>query len=482
MPKHKSTKNLSEIGTFFKKNDATSAMFNIMNTIKSLRMSEKLLFGRQSRCNQLYRLLDVFIALLIGPCFMIRNPYNYAGSPLSSLLGCGKDVFYDFLCDVRTNWRKLMYYLTLQLWNKIEVRSDHKREITCLMIDDTDFPKTGKRMENIGRVHSHLEHKNILGFKALLLGITDGFSQMLLDFAIVGEKGKKGNYSMTKKELERRFVKERSEDEPTAKRVKEYDTDKITLAIEMIRRAIKKGIRFQYVLADSWFSCKELIRFVHSRHFHCHYLGALKVGEKGVAKYRFGKKDMTAPALIRHLKDRKEMKYSRKLKCWYVTADVRFGDIAVRLFFIRRSKRGPWGGLITTNTSIDFFEAYRIYSRRWSQEVIHKEAKQLLGLGKCQGRNFTEFIAHTTIVCLQYNILSFVKRFRDYETIGGLFREVTRDSLELTITQRIWETIVEIVIAFANLFGLTDEEVLMVVVERSDELAHICENFKLKAA
>lgn len=71
MPKHKSTKNLSEIGTFFKKNDATSAMFNIMNTIKSLRMSEKLLFGRQSRCNQLYRLLDVFIALLIGPCFKI---------------------------------------------------------------------------------------------------------------------------------------------------------------------------------------------------------------------------------------------------------------------------------------------------------------------------------------------------------------------------------------------------------------------------
>ena len=457
-------------------------MFNIMNTIKGIRMSEKVLFGRQSRCNQVYRLMNVFVALLISPCFMIRNPYNYVGSPLSNLLGCRKDVFYDFLCDARTDWRKLMYHITLQLWNKISVRSDHKREITCLMVDDTDFPKTGKRMENIGRVYSHLEHKSILGFKALIMGITDGVSQMLLDFAIVREKGKKGNYSMSKKELAAHFSKERNDAEPTMKRVREYDTDKITLTIEMVRRAIRKGIRFEYLLADSWFSCKEIIRFVHSRHFKCHYLGVLKVGEKGRTKYRFGKKDFTAPALIRHLKDRKMMKYSHKLKCWYITADVKYDGLGVRLFFIRRSKRGTWGGLITTNTRIDFFEAYKIYSRRWSQEVIHKEAKQLLGLGKCQGRNFTELIAHTTIVALQYNILSTVKRFHSYETIGGLFRDVTKDALELTITQRIWEAIVEIVIAFANIFQLTDEDVMQVFVYQSEELAHICENFKLKVA
>jgi len=40
----------------------------------------------------------------------------------------------------------------------------------------------------------------------------------------------------------------------------------------------------------------------------------------------------------------------------------------------------------------------------------------------------------------------------------------------------------ETVIAIANIFGLTDEEVLEVAVCRSDELAHICRTFKVKVA
>jgi len=482
MPKHKSTKNLSEIGKFFKNNDASSAMFNILRTINSLRLSEKVLFGRKSRCNQLYSLLNVFVCLLIGPCFMIRNPYNYTGSPLSGLMGCKKDVFYSFLRDVRINWRKLMYQVNVQLWTRIEVRSDYKERTTCLMVDDTDFPKTGKRMERIGRVHSHLEHRSILGFKALFLGITDGVSQMLLDFALVGEKGSKKNYGMSRKELDARYAPERDKDDAVGKRLAEYDKDKITLAMDMVRTAVKRGIRFHYLLADSWFTCKEIIRFIHSRHIKCHYLGCVKVGEKGKTMYRFGRKDFTAPALIKRLNKKETKKYSRKLRCWYITADVTFAGVGCRMFFIRRSKHGAWSGLITTNTRLDFFEAYRIYAQRWSQEVVFKESKGMLGMGKCQAKDFAEQIAHTSIVALQYNILSVVKRANDYETIGGLFREVEKDSLELTIAERIWEVIMETVIAIANLFGLTDEEVLEVAVCRSDELAHICRTFKLKTA
>ena len=49
MPMHKSTKNLSEIGKFFRNNDASSAMFNILRTINSLRLPEKVLFGRMDQ-------------------------------------------------------------------------------------------------------------------------------------------------------------------------------------------------------------------------------------------------------------------------------------------------------------------------------------------------------------------------------------------------------------------------------------------------
>ena len=482
MPVYKVTKFLSEISTFFKKSDSETAMFAIMDVIKGIRMNEQTLFGRKSHCNSKYSLLQVFQLLLVCPCFMIRNPFNIYGSPLGGKLGCRKDVFYEFLNDGRTDWRKLMYHIACQLWWKVIIRSDHKSDDTCLMIDDTDFPKTGRRMENIGRVHSHLEHRSILGFKALFLGITDGISQMLLDFAILGEKGRKGNYGMSEKELSQRYTTERDESAAVHTRLDEYSRSKIDLAVEMIRRAVKHKIRFRYVLAESWFTCAKIVRFIRSRHIKCDYIGMIKVGEEGKTKYRFERKDLTAPAIIKKLNKRGEKKYSRKLKCWYISADVVFADTHVRLFFIRRSKRGPWSGLLTTDLDLVFFEAYKIYSRRWSQEVIFKESKGLLGLGKCQSANFAAQIASTSLVALQYNILSVVKRFMDYETIGELFRQVAQDSHELTISERIWQAILEFVAAITKVFSIDDEEVLDAMVNESDELAHICELYQCKMA
>ena len=482
MPVHKVSTFLSEISTFFKKNDGESAMFTIMNVIKGVKMNEQTLFGRKSRCNSVYPLLHVFQLLLMCPCFMIRNPFSIIGSPLGGKLGCGKDVFYEFLNDARTDWRKLMYHINSQLWTKIRVRSDHKAVDTCLMIDDTDFPKTGKRIENIGRVHSHLEHRAILGFKALFLGITDGVSQMLLDFALLGEKGKNGNFGMSAKELSRRFTAERAECTALEGRINEYAMSKIDLTIEMIRRAISHKVKFRYVLADSWFTCAKIVKFIRGRHFKCDYIGMIKIGEASTTKYHFERKDLNAPAIIKTLAKRGEKKYSRKLRCWYMTADVTFADTPVRLFFVRRSKRGPWSGLLCTDMKLGFFEAYRIYSRRWSLEVVFKEGKGLLGLGKSQSNNFAAQIAGTSMVALQYNILSVVKRFMAYETIGELFRFANQDSLEITISERIWGAILELVAAITSIFNITDEEVLEAMVNESDVLAHICELYRYKTA
>ena len=87
MPVHKVTQFLSEISTFFKKSDTDHAMFAIMNVIKGIKMNEQTLFGRKSRCNSKYSLLQVFQLLLVCPCFMIRNPFNIYGSPLGGKLG-----------------------------------------------------------------------------------------------------------------------------------------------------------------------------------------------------------------------------------------------------------------------------------------------------------------------------------------------------------------------------------------------------------
>ena len=116
------------------------------------------------------------------------------------------------------------------------------------------------------------------------------------------------------------------------------------------------------------------------------------------------------------------------------------------------------------------------------EEVIFKECKGLLGLGKCQSANFAAQNASTSLVALQYNILSAVKRFMDYETIGELFRKATQDSHELTVCERIWQAILEFVAAIPKVFSIEDEEVLDALISESDELAHICKLYQCKMA
>ena len=477
----KGTNIFSEIGKFFKENDATSAMNAIIDMTKTLRLSEKRLFGSESKCNCKLTQLQVLGLLMLFPCFMIRNAYNYGKSSLSCLFDCRKDVFYRFISNESYDWRKILATVSFQLWNKTqEKRTTDSAEPVCLMVDDTDYPKRGIQTELIGKIYSHVTHSMMLGFKGLFIGITDGISQILLDFAIVGEEGKKGNYGLKQEQLDARFSKEHDKESHTAKRIKEYNQSKIALMIEMIRRIIKRKIRFDYVLADSWFACADVIKFITSRHVSCHYLGMIKMGK---TRYIYKGKEYTANQLAALFdKPKKGRSYSRRLGCWYITVDVIFAGRNVRLFFCKRGKWAKWNGLITTNKELDFFEAYRIYSMRWSLEVVFKESKQNLGLGKYQMRNFSSQIAMTAITAMQYNLLSTAKRFSDYETVGGLFNDAVKGSVELTLTERIWDMILEMVRMIAECFNIEDEEIFDMLLNRSDKLKHFVELYQFKLA
>lgn len=479
---HKITPFLSDIKVFFKKSDMTAAMQHISSILSEVRMTEKDTLSITSKRNCVYRLLTVFQCLVLFPCFGIRNAWrNQKEGTLSALINARKDVFYRFMENPSIDWRKALWHISVQLWRRIHLRSDHKCDDACLILDDTDHEKTGRTIERIGRVHSHLAHKAVLGFKCLCMAVTDGVSQVLLDLAIIGEKGKKGNYGLSEKELDRRHATEHDSD-VLRQREKEYDMSKIELAKEMITRAIRRGIRFSYVLADSWFTCRELIRFIHSRHVRCHWLGMIKVGENGKTRYHTGHGDLTAPALVRLGKKLGLQKYSRKLRCSYIVYDAVFGGVPVRIFLVRRTQHGKWNGLLTTDTGLDFLKAWEVYSRRWTLEVVFKDCKTNLGFGKCQSTCFASQIAAATLCCIQYDILSVARRFGDYETIGGLFREISRETVQLSVAQQIWGVLQEIVTAIAEVFGLLDEEVYDAVINHSDKLAHIAKFYNLKSA
>ena len=141
------------------------------------------------------------------------------------------------------------------------------------------------------------------------------------------------------------------------------------------------------------------------------------------------------------------------------------------MFFCKRGKKEAWKVLLTTDTNLNFMRAYEIYSMRWSIEVFFSDSKRMLGLADCSSRDFSAHIAHVSLVMIRYNMLASIKRTLDYDTIGGLFGDMYMGVHELTVVEKIWGIIVEVVAVVAELIGADSDELTMQVLENDKRLA-----------
>jgi len=484
----KSTNFISELSMFFEKSENNFAINSILSMMKSIRICEKSI-GLSKMYNCKMSSWQVLSLLLVFPFFSVKNALQYESSMLGRFFRCKKDMFYSFLNSDKVDWRKILDLVNRQLLRIVageEARRQGRenpakkdRRVRCLVADDTDLPKTGKVMELIGKVHSHVAHKSILGFKCLTLMLTDGKSQTFLDASLHGEQGNTAGrkQGLTAKEQARRYSKEHT-GEAAKSRIEDYWKKKTDKLQEMVRRAIKNGIRFDYLLVDSWFTNTALVKFILSRHIACHLLGMVRMGNT-LYHTEFG--NLTAKQIVSRLKKEKRVKRSSLLHCAYCHIDVTLDGKPVRLFFCKRGRKGDWNGLLTTDRSLDFLTAYRTYQMRWAVEVGYHECKRLLGLGKCQSRNFNAQIAAMTITFIQYNILSIVKRYHSYETIGELFNCAVGGAVEFSVTEKIWDILLKAIFAVADKLSVYAPDVLKAIIEEDEDMVRLMNlNVKLR--
>lgn len=430
----KDTTNISELNSFFTSSEKVCQ--TVLWIIRSLNFNSTQLRSTHGDRSS-YSCGNVLTLLLLFPLFQLSNVRAYSQSVLSKLFKGGKDVFYRFKNNEMINWRVLHHRISLQLVGIAALTStEDSTGYKCLIADDTDLPKTGWNIELIGRIWSHVTNSSKLGFKGLFLGYHDGKSFFGIDFSLHGEKGKNERkfFGLTPKQTKDRFSKKRSVLSAGSNRKAEYFEKKTDNLLIMIRTAIAQGLRFDYLLVDSWFVSDVLISFILKRKIKCHLLGMAKMGN---TRYDFKGVSYTAKELIEKQKRNKKTKRSRKLNVWHSFVDVNYKGNNIRLFFCKTTHRGNWNVLLITNTDLEFEEAYRIYCIRWCIEVFFKEAKNHLRLGKSQSLDFDAQIADTTISMMQYNILSLAKRLLDYESLGELFKQAGVETLELTIVEKI---------------------------------------------
>ena len=257
---------------------------------------------------------------------------------------------------------------------------------------------------------------------------------------------------LSKKQYKEQFKKKRSRNTAGYRRKQELNKNKLDITIKMLKRAVRNGFLPDYVLTDSWFFCKKLLDAVIETGRSLHLVSMAKIG---IAKYRVLPDDkLLNPHEIIKRYERKNGHYSRKYKANYIQLQAEYQGIRVKIFLIKFGSHAKWRMLVTTDLRMSFTRIIEVYQIRWTIEVFFKECKQHLLLGKCQSRYFDAHIADTTLVFTRYIFLSYYERTHYGTTIGGVFRELTQNSIKENLLADISFYFIKLLQIFANYAGI----------------------------
>ncbi|MCP4178356.1 MAG: transposase, partial [bacterium] len=261
------------------------------------------------------------------------------------------------------------------------------------------------------------------------------------------------HYGLTKKLMNEQFKKCRNPETPGAQRAEEADIKKTTSMMAMLKRAVKRRFKADYVLTDSWFFNYDLIKLI-SRLNKKHKLNLISMAKMGSIKYRLTTNSKFYNAIELLTKFERKAVNARSHKARYIKVPITYGDIRLNLFFIKIGQCPNWKLLVTTDLAINFQKLMNIYQIRWSIELFFRESKQYLNLGKSKSTCFDTQIADATISLTQYSILSFHRRILEYSSFDVIFATALEDALQYSIASKLQEMFIIIIEIFSEFTGI----------------------------
>ncbi len=258
-----------------------------------------------------------------------------------------------------------------QLWMEVKpyIRKIENTDHGYLIIDDTieEKPYTDES-ELVSWHYSHSKHKHVKGINILTALIRYENIALPIDYHLVTK-----NKSYVDKSGETKYKSETSKNEE---------------ARNFITTAKHNKIKFEYVLADIWFSCSENMKYVHHEKkkfiFGCktnrlvrfneiwHRLSDLPLSDEQVIHCHI--KGVSFPVAI-----------TKKV---FINEDLSVGELY----------------LISNDLGLSGTELYTIYQKRWVIEEYHKSIKQNASLARSPTKVIKTQSNH--IFC---SILAFIK-------------------------------------------------------------------------
>lgn len=254
----------------------------------------------------------------------------------------------------------------------------HAHEVLYVVIDDSKTAKRGKHVQAAFRLFDHTTQRFLWGHQFVC--VTLRYRGLSIPYAI--------ELYRSKADCQKRRLPFR----------------KLTqIAEDLIAGLPDFGIKRVYVLADTYYASKQIIRTAHAKGFH--FVSFLKSNRRLIID---GRRSSVSKFLKRSFRKTRKRWISLG-KARYATVQQEchlpgIGDVSV--VFSQKKGRRTVLPLFATDSTLTTKEIIAIYRKRWSIEVLFKQTKQYLGLTAYHHRDEHAVRTHLQLVFLAYALLT----------------------------------------------------------------------------
>lgn len=389
--------------------------------------------------------LELF-SIIFNLCFQGKNLFE--GVIRNKMIKLNKRHIYGFLNNSNYNWRKLLFLLSTRIYLIFkELNSNPNEEV--LIIDDSTYDRSrSKFVELLSKVFDHNSSRFIKGFRLLTLGWSDGNSFLGLDFALLSSSKEKNRYCEADNQIDQRSC--------GSIRRKEAIQKSTVILPMLVKRALRvTRVKAKHLLMDSWFSFPKVI---HELLEHIDVICMAKDHAHVYYSYQGQKYRLS------HLYNRLKKRRGKATIKASVLVETSYGD-QIKLLFVKADSERGWLALLSTDLDIEDSEIIRLYGKRWDIEVFFKMCKQHLKLVKeIQLRNFDGLIAHTTIVMMRYNFLSYRQRMDlDLRSYNEAFRELFDELTNLSFLDALSQILASVTEQIRKIVQLSEPIVTRII-------------------
>ena len=348
----------------------------------------------------------------------LYSDYLIANLGQASATGCASVLDHAISHDAITRFLGQEIQDGKALW--VQVKSlvkQHQHDDGCLIFDDTIIEKPYMDESDLVAWHwDHCKNRSVKGIQLLSAFYvsplrTDSLCPVRIPVT----------FSLIRKDV---LV----DDPKTEKQKRKSALSKNELVRHMVAQMIANGLKFKYVLADSWYGSVENMTYIakKDKYFIFDLKSNRQVQPGSEAQ---DKKDLSASSWVRI--DELDLPDNMPTRVWL--KDLSFPVLVCKQRFINKDDSIGFRFLVSNDATLSGEEFALIYQKRWGVEEYHKSLKQNVGIAKSPAHSITTQSNHIFAALIAYvklEKLKFASNLNHFALKTKIFLEISRAAFQ----------------------------------------------------